>query len=104
MKKLKRSTKIVLCIALALCLISMIGSSAVQSNGFRTDVSVFTGSLTEVADMIRANNEAYGKDIQVTFTESKTAQFSFMTLIPENASVDNPVPAMVCIHGNYNSK
>lgn len=101
---MKKRTKIVLCIALALCFISMIGSSVVQNNGFKTDVSVFTGSLTEVADMIRANNEAYGKDIQITFTESKTAQFSFMTLIPDNASVDNPVPAIVCVHGGSNTK
>ena len=94
---MKKRTKIVLCIALALCFISMIGSSVVQNNGFKTDVSVFTGSLTEVADMIRANNEEYGKDIQITFTESKTAQFSFMTLIPGNASVDNTVPTNITI-------
>lgn len=103
-KSIKKHTKIILCIALALCLISMIGSSAMQSNGFKTDVSVFTGSLTEVADMIRENNETYGKDIQITFTESKTAQFSFMTLIPKNASAENPVPAVVCIHGGSNTK
>ena len=104
MKQVKKSTKIVLCIALALCLISMIGSSCMQSNWSKTDVSVFTGSLTEVADIIRENNAAYGKNIQVTFTESKTAQFCFTTLIPENASVDNPVPAVVCVHGGSNTK
>lgn len=104
MKQIKKSTKIVLCIALALCLISMIGSSCMQSNWGKTDVSVFTGSLTEVADIIRENNAAYGKNIQVTFTESTRANISFITLIPENASDDNPVPAVVCVHGKYNSK
>lgn len=101
---MKKCTKIILCIALALCLVSMIGSSLIQSNWGKTDVSVFTGSLTELAEKIRDNNETYDKNIQVTFTESKTAQFSFFTLIPSNASVDNPVPAIVCVHGGSNTK
>lgn len=103
-KGMKKSTAIVLCIALALCLISMIGSSGMQNNWGRTDISVFTGSLTELADIIRENNADYGKDIKITFTESKTAQFCFTTLIPENASADNPVPAVVCVHGGSNTK
>lgn len=58
---MKKCTKIILCIALALCLVSMIGSSLIQSNWGKTDVSVFTGSLTELAEKIRDNNETYDK-------------------------------------------
>jgi len=70
---MRKSTKIVLCLALALCLISMVGVSLMQCNFGKTKVSVFTGSLSELANMIRENNKAYGKDVQVTFSESDTA-------------------------------
>lgn len=101
---MRKKTKIVLCLALALCLVSMVGVSLMQCNFGKTKVSVFTGSLSEVANMIRENNKAYGKDVQVTFSESDTAQFSFMTLIPKNATISNPVPAIVVIHGGSNTK
>ena len=45
---MKKRTKIVLCIALALCFISMIGSSVVQNNGFKTDVSVLRALLRKL--------------------------------------------------------
>lgn len=100
----KKRSKIILCIALAFCLISMIGTSCMQTNWGKTDVDTYYVSLKELGDMIRANNEAYGKDVQVTFTENAAAQFSFMTLIPDNASVENPVPGVVVIHGGSNTK
>jgi len=51
----------------------MVGVSLMQCNFGKTKVSVFTGSLSELANMIRENNKAYGKDVQVTFSESDTA-------------------------------
>lgn len=102
--QLKKTTKIVLCIALAFCLISMIGTACMQGNWGKTDVKTYYVTLAELGKMIRANNETYGKDIQVTFTENKTAQFSFMTLIPKSASESNPVPGVVVIHGGSNTK
>lgn len=93
-----------LVVALVLCFVSMIGTSCMQTNWGKNDVSVFTGTLSDVAGMIRDNNAAAGKDIQVTFTEDTASSFSFMTIIPENATADNPVPAVVCCHGGANTK
>lgn len=104
MKKKIKSPWFWLAVALVLCFVSMIGTSCMQANWGKTDVSVFTGTLSELAEMIRNNNEEAGKDIQVTFTEDSTYNFSFMTLIPSNASTSNPVPAIVCSHGAFNSK
>ena len=67
MRFVRKKTKIVLCLALALCLVSMVGVSLMQCNFGKTKVSVFTGSLSEVANMIRENNKAYGKDASDIF-------------------------------------
>lgn len=104
MKKKLKSPWFWLVVALLLCFISMIGTSCMQTNWGKTDVDVLTGTLSEIAGMIRENNEAYDKDIQITFTEDSTYSFSFMTLIPSNATADNPVPAIVCSHGAFNTK
>lgn len=104
MKKKIKSPWFWLALALVLCFISMIGTSLMQSNWGKNDVDVFTGTLSEVAEMIRANNEATGKDIQVTFTEDATSTFSFMTIIPSNATAETPAPAIICSHGGANSK
>ena len=60
-----------------------------QSNWGKTDVKVYNVTLTELAGMIRENNEKNGKDIQITFSEDKTYNFSFMTLIPSNATAEH---------------
>lgn len=104
MQKAKKSAKILLCIALALCLISMIGTACMQGNWGKTDVKTYYVSTSEIADMIRENNAISGKDIQIHFSENKTATMSFMTLIPENATAENPVPAVICAHGGANTK
>lgn len=100
----KKTAKIVLCIALALCLLSMIGTACMQGNWGKTAVKTYYVTTSEVADMIRANNSVTGKDIQIHFTENNTANFSFMTLIPKSATADNPAPAIVCAHGGANTK
>ena len=101
---MKKSIKIVLCIALALCLLSMIGTAAMQSNWGKASVKTHYVTLTELAGMIRENNQATGKDIQVTFTEDPNATFCFMTMIPKTATAENPAPAVICIHGGANTK
>ena len=53
---------------MALCFVSMVGSSLVQSNFARTDVTDYKVTLAELAEMIRGNNEITGRDIQTHFT------------------------------------
>ena len=84
MKKLSKS-KLVLIIAVALMLISMVGTACMQGNWGKTQVKTYYVSLNELQDMIRENNAETGKDIQITFSGSD-AQLSFMTLIPKTAS------------------
>lgn len=104
MKKKIKSPWFWLALALVLCFISMIGTSFMQTNWGKSDLDVFVGTLSDVAEMIRENNEATGKDIEVTFTEDSNSTYSFMTIIPENATADNPVPAIICSHGGANTK
>ena len=102
--KAKKTAKIWLCIALALCLLSMIGTACIQGDWGKTNVKTYYVTTSEIADMIRSNNNITGKDIQIHFTENDTATMSFMTLIPKNATAENPVPAIICAHGGANTK
>lgn len=97
-------TKKILLIALALILVAAIGASLVQSAFGQIKVSTKIMSLTEIADAIRANNAAYGKKVEISFTESTTAEIQFKVLVPKNASESNPVPAIITCHGAYNNK
>ena len=99
-----KSAKSWLCIALILCLLSMVGTACMQGNWGKTDVKTYYVTTAELADMIRSNNAETGKNIQIHFTEDSVAQFSFMTLIPDNATEENPVPAIICAHGGANTK
>lgn len=101
---IKKRTKVWLAAALILCLISAIGVSFVQSNFGSTSVSTYSMTLTEIADAIRANNAAYGKNVEISFTESETAKMQFKLLVPKNATQENPVPAIVTCHGSLNNK
>lgn len=103
MKALK-SAKTWLCIALVLCLLSMVGTACMQGNWGSTKVKTYYVTTAELAEMIRANNAETGKDIQIHFGEDAVNQFSFMTLIPKNATADDPVPAIICAHGGANTK
>ena len=104
MKKITKSQKILLWVSIALMIISMIGTALVQSNFGKAAVKTYYVTTAELAEMIRENNEVTGKNIQPTFTEDANARFSFMTLIPNTATADNPVPAVICIHGGANTK
>ena len=86
--KIKKSTIIVLAMALLFCLVSMIGTAVTQSNYGRTEVTTHYVTLTELADQIRANNAATGKDVAVTFTENTNSHFGYMLLKPSNATAE----------------
>ena len=76
----KRTAKFWLCIALVICLISCIGASAVQTNFGKVTI----------------------KDLR--FETSSGHQMSALLLIPDNATAENPAPAIVCSHGWYNNR
>lgn len=101
-----------LCIALALILLSGIGASAAETNGYNVKVTDMKLQWAQMANEIRENAALYGKDVEVTFNgsngsadmSSSTKQLSFKLLVPENATSDTPAPAIVCVHGFYNNK
>ena len=101
-----------LCIALVLILISGIGASAVETSGYSVKVTDIKMTWAEMATETRSNAESYGKNVVVTYDGSNGStdlttsnkQLSFKLLIPSNASADNPVPGIVCVHGYYNNK
>ena len=76
----KRTAKFWLCIALVICLISCIGASVVQTNFGKVTI----------------------KDLR--FETSSGHQMSALLLIPDNATAENPAPAIVCSHGWYNNR
>jgi len=104
MKSISRKTKLWLIITLAVILVTSISSSLIQNNFFRTDVSVHYQTLEEVSNEIEVNNEEYNKNIEVTFTTSKTASMSYKLLVPKNATEDTPAPAIVIMHGGLANK
>lgn len=104
MKKFEHKELPMLILALCLCLISMIGTACMQGNWGRTSVKTYYLTTAELAEMIRANNQITGKDIQTTFSEDTNARFSFMSMIPKSARADNPAPAVILIHGGGASK
>lgn len=75
-----KKNKLLLWAAIALMLISMIGASLVQSSG----------GTVKVTDVKWVNS--YGKTM------------TGIMLIPENATAENPAPAIVCSHGFLNNK
>lgn len=80
MEKTKRSAKILLCIALALMLLSSIVASAVQTSGGRVDMK------------------------ELTIETDAGYIMSAYLLVPENATAENPAPAIVTSHGYLNNK
>lgn len=100
------------CIALLLILISGIGASAFESNGYTVSVKDYKMTWAEMAQATRENAQSYGKDVVVTYDGSNgstdmtasTKQLSFKLLVPSNATTENPVPGIICVHGFYNNK
>lgn len=80
MEKLKKRAKIWLCIGIALMLLSAIVVSAVQTSG---------GKVTMKELMIETD---------------KGYNMSAYLMIPENATAENPAPAVVTSHGYLNNK
>jgi len=80
MEKKKKSAKRFLIIAIVLMFISMIGASLVQTSG----------------------NSVTIKDI--SFETTSGYKMSGLLLVPQNASADSPVPAIVTSHGMYNNR
>ena len=79
MKK-KLSPRFWVAVALIICLISSVGASLVQTDG---------GSI-EYHD--------------VTFVTDSGHELDALLLVPENATVENPAPAIVVSHGWYNNR
>lgn len=76
----KRKSVKLLVISLILCLISMVGASFVQTSGWKVTI----------------------KDLRWETPSGYT--MSALLLIPENATKDNPAPAIVTSHGWYNNR
>lgn len=76
---MKKKTKIILAIALCLCIISMIGASVFQSS---------FGTVTV-------------KDLNVVLANGKSVNAQIY--IPNGASTENKVPLIILSHGSYNN-
>ena len=98
-----KSAKFWLCIGLILCLISMVGTSAVESSAGRVSVTDHNVTMTELSTEIKSNNEAYGKNIEIHFSNNTAKNLHFKLLVPKTATADNPAPAIVCAHGASNT-
>lgn len=77
--KTKRA-KIFVCIAIVLMLISMIGASLIQTSGGRVKVD------------------------EVNWVDTDGIRKTALLLVPENATVETPAPAIVTSHGFLNNK
>lgn len=93
---------IVVCAAL---LLSMVGTALTRTNFLTVKEIRFTGTLKEVADMIKANNEETGRDVDILFDGTNdTAQFCMTTYVPKNATKENPAPVIIGAHGWNNTQ
>ena len=80
MKERMKSAKFWLCIALAMCLISMIGAEIIQTDGGNVSIE----SLKWV--------DSYGNTVAANL------------YVPSTATEDNPAPAVIAVHGWWNNK
>ena len=80
MKEKIKSPRLWLCIALVLILISMLVTSAIQ-----TDFG-----------------NVWVRKINIATPEGQNV--SALLYTPKDASADNPLPLIICCHGSYNSK
>jgi len=100
--KIKKSLAVALIAALLMCLISVIGTAAMESTVISSKRTEYHITLKDLASEIRANNAATGKDIAIHFTESSSGEFHFRLFVPKTATAANPAPAIVCCHGGTN--
>ena len=97
MKKAKKlSAKVLLCIAVGLMLVSMVGTW-LMSNGFgSTRVESYTVTLAELTKMVSGNNAQTGRNIVPRFSATDTTNtVNINVYIPKNATPQNPAPLVV---------
>ena len=102
--QIKKSTRLALIVLIIACFVGMIGASLVQSSFGAVDVKKYNVTTSELADAIKANNEAYGKSVEVSFTSDTKFNFGYTLYVPKNASEATPAPAIVLTHGMYASR
>lgn len=99
-----KTTTLALIILLAAMLVSMVGTSCVQTNGWSVKETTFRGSLSELNDLVQNNLSATGREVEITFEPNAAAQICLSTYIPKNATPASPAPVIICAHGYNNSK
>lgn len=98
----KKKYRLVILIAVAMMLVSMVGTAFMESNLGSAKRTEYNVTLAELAAMIQQNNAKTGRDIQIHFGQNKISNFHFRLFVPENATADNPAPGIVCSHGGTN--
>ena len=101
---INKHTKWILILSVVLMVISIIGQFFMQTGFMSINMEYHSVSLKELGSMITKNCEESKKNVDITFWEDPYATFSFLTFIPDNASAENPVPAIVLFHGGWNTK
>ncbi len=110
-KGIKKGARFWLCIALALCLVSMIGTACMERGWGKVKVTEYNITLRDLIQEIKSNNEKTGKNIQVTFKGGSAGSvfgppvgddFHFRLFVPKTATAENPAPAVICAHGGSN--
>lgn len=87
-------------ILLAVALLCYACMWLIESNFASVQYDKQNFSLTELSEVIKENNSAYGKDIEISFTPTTTTNITIMTMKPSNASEETPVPLIVACHGS----
>ena len=92
-------------ISLGAMILSMLGTSLVQTNGWSVQETSYTLTLKELGEKMAKNTEGNGRVVTPLFsTSDETAQYSFTTYIPRTATKENPAPVVIGCHGYNNSK
>lgn len=101
-RKLSKLTIAVIVVCAAL-LLSMVGTALTRTSFMTVKEIRFRGTMSELNEMIVANNKETGREVKPLFTTTdKKAQFNMTTYVPKNATKDNPAPVVIATHGNQN--
>ena len=105
---MSKKTKVWLAVSLFVILVFSFAASLIQSNFGKTSVTYVRKGLADMITEINANNEAYGKDIEVSFGTASSAivfgtaassNIEFKMLVPKHASEKNRLPAIILAPG-----
>jgi len=105
---MNKKVKIWLAVSLIVILVFSIAASLVQNNFGKTSVTYVRKSLSDMITEINANNQAYGKDVEVSFGTASSAivfgtaassSIEFKLFVPNNASESNRLPAIILAPG-----